>query len=231
MYSSKRFFGIARLLVLSLAAHFCLGQGTLPDTLSAKPFRRDASIGLDVFKNIPPLLLGKRYYLQEAFIVEAITRHRTHRGHYAQFLVGYTQGAILERLNHIARQELHGWYLKGGTEWDITGQRGYGYFGVAGVVASVTNRGTYHFPGRTFGDYVADYDERNNLGFGAELSLTRNFYLSDRWLLRWVFRGTLVFRMAGDVQPYYYPGVGYAPNQYNSILSGGSTLQLHYRLR
>ncbi|GAB2783795.1 hypothetical protein GCM10027275_29810 [Rhabdobacter roseus] len=232
MPSSLRTFGLIPLLLCGLSIHLCAGQSTpTPDTVAQRPYLHQLSLGLDVFKSVPSVVLGKYYFITNAAIIEPVLRHRTRRGHYNQLLLGYVRGTSIEPSETIARQQVQGWYLKAGPDWDITRRRGYGYFGLSAVVAGASYRGTFRIPGRTFGDYEGPFRERGNLAWGGEFTLARNFYLSDRWMLRWLFRGTVLRRTQGELRPHYYPGAGYTLGMYRRLFSYGSTLQLHYRLR
>lgn len=216
-----------------------VGQTVVVDTTSQlAPTTRDVgkySIGLDIFKNIPYLLIGNQLprplyratTMENQGIVEIMARKQTSANQYLTVLVGFARSEIEYTEKVETRDRVSGWYGKVGKEW-VMGKADRSSIGLSGMATYCTYQTDYRFEGPVFGDYLGTGFTRN-VGVGIESYLGYDIPLSPRFLLRWITRLSLHHRLAGVGDTPYYPGVGIVFDSYDPIVSFGTTLQLHYR--
>lgn len=224
---------------------FSFGQSTKLDTLAEKQTlappqqgpasRKEFSIGIDLLKNIPFLLLGDwpglitEGGLRDKLVFELSFRKKLDKYHNWVGLLGYAQGDIQYNRGFRERSQFFGLYGKGGKEYSVFSEN----HGNVGLLAIITY-GRYHtdlrYKSPTFGDYT-ETREIVNVGIGAEPYFAYDFFPDSRWVLRWITRLSFHYRFGGEGSTPYYPGIGNIVGGYNLIFSGGTTLQLHYRFQ
>jgi hypothetical protein len=160
-------------------------------------------------------------------IFEIVARKQTSTNRYLTGLVGYAQSEIQYTEGVEVKDRVSGWYAKVGTEWLVGKVGGRSSIGLSGMATYCTYRTDYRFNGPTFGDYIGQGFTRN-IGVGIELYYGYDIPLSPQFLLRWITRVSLHYRIAGVGDTPYYPGVGIVFDSYDPIVSFGTTLQLHY---
>ena len=139
-------------LILPVLVGICLtkialGQVLEVDTLGSNQanhaLTRECTIGLDVFKNFPYLLLGnvvpiptsESARLHNRGIAEIVIRKQaTDRRHWVG-LLGYSKSEIVDPNDIERRQEIAGWYGKGGAEWTLGQKKGRSKLGIRGTVS------------------------------------------------------------------------------------------------
>jgi len=218
------------------------GQSTqpyfaVPDT-SVAFTKNNLTIGLDIFKNLPYFLLknpmpvptSQSARLRNQGIVELALRKEASRGGYWVGLLGYAQAEITDPENIVRRQQIRGWYAKGGKELILGRNKGHSKLGVRGILTYVRTTNDLLYSGPTFGDYEFT-DRVGNMGIGFEPYYAYDVFLGPRWLLRWETRWSHHIRLIGKGDTPYYPGAGVSFGFYNYVVSGGTTFQLHYRFQ
>ncbi len=196
------------------------------------------TFGIDIFKNIPLLLVRNQPIfvahpsarLQNKGIVEVIFRSGTENRGYWNGMLGFTHAEVTDPERVERRQDMRGWYGKGGYEWVLGGRKARSNFGVRGVATYSRYTNTLLFEGPAFGDYRG-VDVVDNVGLGFEPYYALDFSLGSNWMLRWETRWSHHTRILGSGFTPYYPGVGVSFGLYDYIVSAGTTLQLHYRFQ
>lgn len=230
------------LFISSIPLTTC-GQVVVIDTVSKSiltqdPLPKEYSLGLDIFKNVPlwlrgneaPLLFDEYGTQKDRLILEIAGRMRRNETQNWVGQLGYTQLAIEYSKGIKEREEITGWYAKAGKERTLFKKGIYqGYIGYLGVLSYNRFLVDVRFPGPTYGDYTLQRLIQN-AGIGVEPYLSFDLRGGSHWLLRWVTRLNFNYRLIGKEITEYYPGVGVrASTTYNYIVSGGTTLQLHYQ--
>lgn len=218
------------------------GQTIEVDTLGGWPtgdgFKNTTTIGIDVFKNIPFLLLSGVPLLWDRpsarvhtrGTVELVFRNGNERKGYRTGMVGYARAVVDDPKGIERHQDITGWYGKGGYEWASGGRKARSMFGIRGIATYCRYTTDLRFKGPTFGDYEGS-NIINNVGLGFEPYYALDLPLGARGMIRWETRWSHHFRIIGRGFTPYYPGVGLSLGFYNYVVSGGTTLQLHYRLQ
>jgi hypothetical protein len=219
---------------LSVVAQNLRSDSTANDSTRIPP-PKEFSVGIDVFRNIPFLLLGNRAglimggELHNRLIFEGTFRKKLNSDRSWIGLLGYASGEIYYKNEVQERNQFWGWYGKGGKEWAVF-RGNHTKIGLLGIVTYARYRTDLRFKGPTFGDYT-ETREIVNAGLGGEPYFAYDFFLNSRWMLRWITRVSFQQRLTGEGYTPYYPGIGNVPANYNLIVSGGTTLQFHYRFR
>lgn len=219
-----------------------LGQVIEVDTMPVRQpnpvVRKEFTIGLDIFKNIPYPLFGNNIpiptsesaRLHNRGIAEIILRKQARDKMYWVGLVGISKVEISDPEGIERRQEITGLYGKGGAEWALGQKKGHSKFGIRGMLTYCQSISELVYEGPAFGDYRSTRVV-NNFGIGFEPYYAFDFFLGPSWVLRWETRWSHHQRVVGKGFTPYYPGAGVSFGYYNFVVSGGTTLQLHYRFR
>ena len=188
-------------------------------------------IGLDIFKNIPPMVLGRDYFIQDAIIVEPSIRVNYVPERYWLIHLGVMKASTVNNFEReqIAFQEIRGVYIKPGWERNFEQSKSM-VVGFNALLSWASFKGRYQFDGPVFGDYQGAFKENNNFALGAEMYLAYDWHLSGRWMIRSLGRMTLAGRK-GEIRPYYFPGVGYTKDRVGVLFSLGATFQIYYKVR
>lgn len=236
------------LLLLSMeliSSVFSFGQSPKSDTLAEKQFLdfsqddtaspKEFSIGIDLFKNVPFLLLGDwpglitEGGISDKVVFELAFRKKLDKYHHWVGLLGYAQGSIQYNSGARERSQFFGWYGKGGKESAVFSGN-HAKIGLLAIVTYGHYRTDLRYKSPTFGDYT-ESREIVNAGIGGEPYFAYDFFSDSRWVFRWISRISFHYRFGGEGSTPYYPGIGNIVGGYNLIFSGGTTLQLHYRFQ
>ncbi|GAB3170241.1 hypothetical protein [Telluribacter humicola] len=221
-----------------LLVHPVHGQVTEVDTTSKSTHASQAgskfSVGLDVFKNIPLWLQGNKAPIfiedngtqHDRLILEVALRKKIDEAHHAVALLGYTQLDVIHSRGTQDRNQIKGWYIKGGKERPMYEGGKQAHIGLLGMATFCQYHTYLRYSGPTYGDYT-EHRLINNIGIGAEPYFAFDFFPDSRWMLRWVTRLNFHYRLFGEGYTPYYPGIGITTG-YNFTMSAGTTLQLHY---
>lgn len=192
------------------------------------------SIGVDIFKNIPYLLIGNQLprplyratTMENQGIFEITARKQASAYQYMTVLVGFARSEIKYAEKVETKDRVLGWYGKVGKEW-VVGKSGRSTIGLSGMGTYCIYQTDYRFEGPVFGDYLGTGRTRN-VGLGLETYFGYDILLSTQFMLRWITRLSFHHRLAGVGDTPYYPGVGIVFDSYDPIASFGTTFQLHY---
>ncbi len=225
-----------------MVSHLSFGQSVEVDTISSvRPSfsgQKRFTVGLDVFKNVPflvfnndlPLPSSQSARLHNRGIVEVVLGGEISDNFYWNGLAGFIKAEVTDLESIARRQEVVGWYGKGGVEWALGQRKRHSKLGIRGMLTYTGYATDLLYKGPSFGDYQTR-DVVNNFGVGFEPYYAYDFFLGPRWLLRWETRWSHHLRVVGKGETPYYPGVGVSFGLYDYVVSGGNTLQLHYRFR
>jgi hypothetical protein len=211
---------------------FCfLGSSVYAQSDTTYFGRPSISIGIDVFKNVPPLLLGDSYFIQNAVIIEPSLRVNYKPGSAWLIHLGVMKASTNRDLEveNILSKNIKGVYFKAGLEREFERRKSM-VVGWNGLLAVANHDGAFQLGGPTFGDYRGNYFG-NSAALGAEMYFAYNSSLKAMWNVRTQFRMALAFRVGGTVKPYYYPGVGVTGNMSNLLFSAGGTVQVFRKIR
>ncbi|MES2733037.1 MAG: hypothetical protein V4714_14910 [Bacteroidota bacterium] len=228
-----RFFVLIPLLIIGL-------EGRSQET------KHRIYVGLDIFKNIPPLV-DKQGYFPSTLIIEPIVRVELAKRLFLNVQAGYSKigkEVIYTNLTHYRNE---GGYLKTGvlyavTDEDIPGRKRFGIsLGLCLTFAHFDESGIAQLKGAFFGDLHKNYSHKGLNVVGVEVPCNLQLRLAHRWKLNFQPRINLLYTLGKktflDFPVYYTPGAG--NNQMENELlkvpttdiTGGCTMQLFYRLR
>lgn len=212
---------------------FCLLGACVYAQTDTTDFRKPGiSIGIDVFKNIPPLLLGDSYFIQNAVIIEPSLRVSHKPGRAWLIHLGVMKASTNKNLefDNILKQNVKGVYIKAGWEREFQRRKSM-VVGWNGLLSMASYDGIFQLAGPTFGDHQGHFLDDNNVAVGAEMYFAHNSSLNGKWNVRSQVRMTLALRSGGTVKPYYYPGVGVTEDMIGVLCSVGATFQVYYKVR
>lgn len=187
----------------------------------------EVHIGLDVFKNLPPLLLGKDYFIHNAVIFEPSIRVQKPTGGNL-FHLGLMKASTNNPYQELIFRELKGAYVKFGTERQFQRHKPL-VIGWNGMLSYSDFRGTFKLFGTTFGNYEGDFHE-SNMAIGTEVYWAYNSQIKTRWIVRSLVRISAAIQ-TGDLNADYYPGIGATDNNSKVLISVGTTVQIFRRIR
>lgn len=195
-----------------------------------EPIKREIHIGLDIFQSIPPFLIGKKYFIQNAIIIEPSIRIEGKRPRKSfVFSPGFTSGSTNKNsYEFISYEKFQGFYMKMGYETrnaNVPMSIGFGP-----VISFASFKGRYKFEGPAFGDYEGDFTKEKNVAIGMNGYLTYDLKFSEKMFMRFLLQGTVAFRN-GKINPYYYPGLGRFLGLDKLFFSPGLTAQLYFKVR
>jgi hypothetical protein len=207
--------------------------------------KKSIYIGLDVFKNLPPLFYkGGDITGTGALIIEPNVRIQLKGKLYFNGQLGYSRVTNEHIFNNLTDYVNQGYYVKSGLIYAFSNEdeEGHSRLGFS-VGASLTaswfrEDGTAELKGPVFGDFRQSYSKILST-IGLEIPLNIPVRLAQRWKLNFQFRGNVILTRH-PILPfpvYYTPGVGIngRPNNEvsisNEVLTGGFTVQLFYQLR
>jgi len=157
-------FCLATIFVLGICfARNTLGQTTEKDISVSEDSvisqKNNFTVGLDFFKNVPylflknqiPVAISQTARLQNNGIIEVAFRKQADKGAYWVGLLGYTQAVVTDPESIARRQEIRGWYAKGGKEWTVGRRKEHSKIGLKGVVTYARFATDLLYEGPAFG--------------------------------------------------------------------------------
>lgn len=217
----------------SLLFLFCLTGTFVYSQTEVDDFEKTTvSVGIDVFKNLPPLLLGDSYFIQNAIIIEPSLRINHKAGRAWLIHLGLMKASTNKNLEieNILSPNIRGVYLKAGWEREFEKRKSM-VVGWNGMLSLASYDGILQLSGPTFGDYRGSFSDNNNVAVGVEMYFAHNSSLKGKWNLRTQARMTLALRSGGEIKPFYYPGVGVTEDMIGVLCSVGVTFQVFRQIR
>jgi len=223
-----------RLILFIVPLLFCLSL-----TAQCQP-KKSIYLGLDVFKNLPPLVV-KAGYFTGALIIEPNVRVQLAQQLFFNGQLGYSRVSNEVIYKNLTDYANLGYYVKTGLLYSFSNEdlsRVGVSVGVNFTVSWFHEDGTAQLNGPVFGNFRQSYSKTLNT-LGLEFPFNVPVQLAPFWKLNFQFRANIILTRH-PILPfpvYYTPGVGIngRPNNEvaisNEILTGGFTMQLFYKLR
>lgn len=205
--------------------------------------KKSIYIGLDVFKNLPPLVDKARYFTG-ALIIEPNVRVQLAQQLFFNSQLGYSRISNEVIYNNLTDYVNLGHYVKTGLLYSFSNEDEeiHSRVGVS-IGANFTfswfrEDGTAQIDGPVFGDFRQPYSKTLNT-LGLEFPFNIPVQLAPSWKLNFQLRANVIFTRH-PIFPfpvYYTSGVGINGRPNNEvalskeILTGGFTMQLFYKLR
>lgn len=213
--------------ISTLLLIFLLGKTVYSQKVVTGFEKPEVHIGLDVLKNLPPLLLGKDYFIHNTIIFEPSVKVQKRNGSNL-FHIGIMKTSTNNPYQEMIYRDIKGVYVKIGTERQYQRYKSM-VIGWNGMLSFSDFRGTFHMRGTTFGDYEGALHEKST-AVGTEVYWAHNSQIKTRWIVRSLVRVTAAVQ-TGDLNAEYYPGIGYTDVNSQILLSLGTTVQIYRRVR
>ncbi len=187
-------------------------------------------VGIDIFKSLPSFVIGEKYFTQNTIVVEpSLKIEGTSPQKFLLFSFGFVSGSTNKNIwNLIDYEHFQGFYFK--TGFETRNKRVPLSIGFGPIMSVTTFKGNYKFMGPTFGDYQGSFSEAT-FAIGLHGYLAYDFTTGKNSLIR-VSGQISTTLINGDIDPYYYPGLGFSGKIGSILLStGGLTAQFFYKVR
>lgn len=201
------------------------------------------AVGVDAFKNVPFLVffqekrtlglsLGERSGFYNPVIIEAYGQMTTLKPN--TFLnVGIGYASIERQLEQRLRQNIKGYYLKIGREYQSKSHHSIEstFWGYNFVLTRTTVDGLINLQGQYFPSYSTKLPTDSGFGIGGDFSVGIGFLFFRRLQARIVARSGIVISKIGSPNAPYLPGVGIRLTNSLVSFSGGATIQFFYLIK
>jgi hypothetical protein len=207
--------------------------------------KRSVHVGLDVFKNLPPLF-DKAGYYSSGFIFEPNVRIELANRLHFNGQVGYSSISKDRIYRNLSDYTNQGYYLKMGllfifSDEDEEYHSPFGFSaGLSLTFSHFREAGTVTLWGPTYGNLQQTFTKTDLNTTSLEVPFNVPLRLAARWKLNFQTRLNfpLINHLATPFPVYYTPGVGVnsrsddSPSEISrEKLTGGFTVQLFYKLR
>ncbi|QHT67069.1 hypothetical protein GXP67_10625 [Rhodocytophaga rosea] len=182
---------------------------------------RNVYIGIDIFKNLPPLVKG--YFFQKSLIIEpSVWIPLGYGGWHLNFTPGYSSiyaNPVYKNLEY----NNEGIFLKGGVNYLFMD---YFSFGIVACASRYSEFGRYILEGPYYGGKEFPFQRRQVRVLGLETQAIIKFPLSKRFFLAFIARsGIHNLDRALSPESYYIPGMGVTSRDINITAGGSISLQ------
>lgn len=205
--------------------------------------KKSVYIGLDVFKNLPPLV-DKAGYFTGALIIEPNVRVQLTQQLFFNGQLGYSRVSNEVIYKNLTDYVNLGCYVKTGLLYSFSNEdeaihsRVGVSMGVNFTFSRFREEGTAQINGPVFGDFRQSYSKTLNT-LGLEFPFNIPVQLAPSWKVNFQLRANVILTRHSTLPfpVYYTPGAGINGRPHNEvsllneILKGGFTVQLFYKLR
>lgn len=201
------------------------------------------AMGVDVFKNVPFLVffqkkttlglsLGERSGFYNPIIVETYGQFTTLKPNIS-FNIGIGYASIERQLEQRLRQNIKGYYLKIGREYQSKSHHSIEstFWGYNFVLTRTTADGLINLQGQYFPSYSTKLPTDSGFGIGGDFSVGIGFLFFRRLQARIVAWSGIVISKIGSPNAPYLPGVGIRLTNSLVSFSGGATIQFFYLIK